>query len=145
MTSYPANIVVDIRLTPGTGALRASGEAVHFTYDPSTFLCTRGDVIQWKCKQGPFALHFGERALLGKVVIRSAGAKTPGSDCYETKTFRVGFREDNETRIADGDIQQGMYKYSVAVKLEEEVREGDAIRLSAGVYLDASPGGRYEC
>lgn len=142
MTSYPANIVVDIRLTPGTGALRASGEAVHFTYDPSTFLCTRGDVIQWKCKQGPFALHFGERALLGKVVIRSAGEKT--GDCYETKTFRVGFREDG-TRIADGDIQQGMYKYSVAVKLEEEVREGDAIMLSAGVYLDASPGGRYEC
>ena len=142
MTSYPANIVVDIRLTPGTGALRASGEAVHFTYDPSTFLCTRGDVIKWKCKQGPFALHFGERALLGKVVIRSAGEKT--GDYYETKAFRVGFRAD-ETRIADGDIQQGMYKYSVAVKLEEEVREGDAIRLSAGVYLDASPGGRYEC
>ena len=144
MTSDRPNIVVDIRLTPGTGALSSSGEAVHFTYDPSTFICTRGDVIQWKCKQGPFALHFGERALLGKVVIRSAGAKTSGSDCYETKTFRVGFRED-DTRIADGDIQQGMYKYSVAVKLEEDVREGDAIRLSAGVYIDACPGGAYEC
>jgi hypothetical protein len=142
MNNMDPTIVVDIRLTPGTGALRASGEAVHFTYDPSTFICTRGDVIQWKCKQGPFALHFGERALLGKVVIRSAGAKTSSSGCYETKTFRVGFREDN-TELAHGAIQQGMYKYSVAVNLD--VEEGEVFNLSPGVYIDACPGGAYEC
>jgi hypothetical protein len=145
MNNLTATIVVDIRLNAGTGALRASGEAAHFTYDPSTFLCTRGDVIQWRCKQGPFALHFGDRALLGKIVIRSAGNKTSGSDYYETKVFQVGFREHNETRVADGAIPQGMYKYAVAVKLEEAVREGEEITLSPGVYIDACPGGGYEC
>jgi hypothetical protein len=136
-------IVVDIRVSPGTGALKVSKEAVHFTYDPSTFICTREDVIKWKCQQGPFALHFGERPLLGKVVIRSVVEKD--GTYYTTKEFTVGYRADNGARIADGVIPQGMYKYSVAVTLQEPVREGEEIRLMAGVYIDASPGGGYEC
>ena len=128
------NIVVEIQVKQGTGTL---GEA-DFWYSPSTFICTRGDVIQWKCPQGPFALHFGERPLLGKIVIRSQVA----AGCHETAPLTVGFRVDaaGVTKIPPGVIQQGMHKYSVAVQLEQAV--GD---LRPGVYLDASPGGGYEC
>ena len=135
-----ADIVVRIDVAPGTGKLSASEEKVaDFTYHPSTFTCTRDDVIQWQCPQGPFALHFGERPLLGKTVIRSTGKNSQG--CYEAAELRVGERvhAGAVTKIPPGVIQQGMHKYSVAVA----VVPGQG--LSAGVYIDACPGGGYEC
>ena len=127
-------IEVEITVTEGKGTLREAD----FSYNPSTFICTRGDVIKWKCKQGPFALHFGERPLLGKIVIRSQVA----ARCHETAPLTVGFRGDaaSGTEIEPGVIQQGMHKYSVAVQLEQPVGG-----LSPGVYIDACPSGGYEC
>jgi hypothetical protein len=146
-----ANIVVRIEVAPGKGKLSASGEGVaDFTYNPSTFICTRGDRIQWQCPQGPFALHFGERPLLGKTVIRSAGQN---GGCHETALLTVGKRAygkdaKDERTIPDGAIPQGMHKYAVAVHLEQTMREeieGEVFTLSSGVYIDACPGGGYEC
>lgn len=148
-----AKIVVRIEVTPGKGMLSASGEEVaDFTYHPSTFICTRGDVIQWQCPQGPFALHFGERPLLGKTVIRSAKKNSQG--CYETTPLTVGKRAygKDARKIPDGVIPQGMHKYAVAVHLEQAMREElrgekrvEVFTLSPGVYIDACPQGGYEC
>ena len=143
-----ANIVVRIEVTPGKGKLSASGEEIaDFTYHPSTFICTRGDVIQWQCPQGPFALHFGERPLLGKTVIRSA---EQNGGCHETALLTVGERVHAGvvTKTPPGVIQQGMHKYAVAVHLEQTMREeieGEVFKLSPGVYIDACPTGGYEC
>jgi hypothetical protein len=143
-----ANIVVRIEVAPGTGKLSASGEEVaDFTYRPSTFICTRGDVIQWQCPQGPFALHFGERPLLGKTVIRSAGQN---EGCHETAPLTVGKRGHGRAarKIPAGVIPQGVHKYAVAVHLEQTMREeieGEVFKLSPGVYIDACPTGGYEC
>ena len=145
-----ANIVVNIEVTPGKGILSASGEEVaDFTYHPSTFICTRGDVIQWKCSQGPFALHFGERPLLGKTVIRSVGGMT-AAGCHQTALLTVGQREyaGGQRPIAAGAIMQGTHDYAVAVHLEKGLKEeikGEVFTLSPGVYIDACPGGAYEC
>jgi hypothetical protein len=148
-----ANIVVSIEVTPGKGKLSASGEEIaDFTYHPSTFICTRGDLIQWKCSQGPFALHFGERPLLGKTVIRSVGGMT-AAGCHQTALLTVGKRaygknQKNQRRIPAGVIMQGTHEYAVAVHLEKGLKEeikGEVFTLSPGVYIDACPGGGYEC
>ncbi len=122
-----ADIVVKITVKPG----KHPG-LVHFTYDPSTFMCKRGDTIKWKCQQGAFAIHFGERALLGRVVIRSEEQGAP----WSTPSFTIG----KNSFAADLSLQPGMYKYSVAVNVTQP--NGD---LPPGLYIDSCPGGGYDC
>jgi hypothetical protein len=128
-----AHIIVDIKVTAGNHDLP------HFTYDPSTFMCKRGDTIKWKCNQGTFALHFGERALLGLITIQG---KSPcgvnAVDGFESNQFQVGKNSLNaEGQMA---LVPGMYKYAVAVNVIQNYGE-----LPPGLYIDACPSGGYVC
>ena len=123
-----ADIVVNIKVTKGNHEGLA-----HFTYDPSTFMCKYEDTIKWRCEQGPFAIHFGERALLGAVVID--GATSCGGAVRESASFTVGSKGPP--------LPSGMYKYAVAVQVTQNV-QGDN-DIPAGLYIDACPSGGYVC
>jgi len=128
-----ADIVVNIAVKPGSHPGLA-----HFTYDPSTFMCRRGDTIKWKCNQGAFAIHFGERALLGKIAIHGNNAcGENAAEGFESDSFQVGSNSLNTEPLA---LQPGMYKYSVAVNVTQH--HGD---LPPGLYIDACPSGGYVC
>ena len=128
------DIVVTIKVTAGNHGL------AHFTYDPSTFMCKRDDTIQWKCNQGAFAIHFGERALLGAVAIRSENQTLEGP--WSTRPLTIGKKHlpANQNQDDRLPLQPGMYKYSVAVNVAED--HGD---LPKGLYIDACPSGGYVC
>ncbi len=123
----PASIEVKITVKRGSHGL------AHFTYDPSTFMCKYRDKIKWRCEQGPFAIHFGERALLGAIVID--GSIPCGGAVHETATQTVGTKGPP--------LQSGMYKYSVAVQVTQNV-DGDN-GIPTGLYIDACPSGGYAC
>jgi hypothetical protein len=128
----PASIEVKITVKRGSHGL------AHFTYDPSTFMCKRGDTIKWKCNQGTFALHFGERALLGQITIPGKNpCSANAADGFESDEFHVGNNGFSAERLA---LQPGMYKYSVAVNVTQN--HGD---LPPGLYIDACPSGGYVC
>jgi hypothetical protein len=123
----PASIEVRITVKRGSHGL------AHFTYDPSTFMCKHNDTLKWRCEQGPFAIHFGERALLGSIVID--GATPCGGAARETALHTVGAKGPA--------LQPGMYKYSVAVQVTQNVAGDNDIPL--GLYIDACPSGGYAC